>query len=86
MARAIVRYSCNNTTDKNEADRARAKIRKILTDAGFARVGSQKRGTASWELDSATPSAIGTALRKIFEVVEDLDPGVLDHVWTYCDE
>jgi hypothetical protein len=85
MARAIVRYSCNNTTD-NAADRARAKIRSILTNAGFARVGNQKRGTASWELSNATPAEMGTALRQIFEIVQGLDPGVLDHVWTYCDE
>lgn len=81
MARAIVRYSCDKATDKSKAKHARGAIRKILTDAGF-----ERRGTASWELDGATPAEVGKALREVFEVVEDLDPGVLDHVWTYCDE
>jgi hypothetical protein len=81
MARAIVRYSCDKAADKNKAKRARGAVRKILTDAGF-----ERRGTGSWELDGATSAEVGRALKEVFEVVEGLDPKVLDHIWTYCDD
>jgi hypothetical protein len=88
MARAIVRYSCNNTAGKYAAGDARAGMRKCLQDAGFERVGVAGKGTASWELrgDAITTAQIAGALACVLEVVEGLAPGVLDHLWIYCDE
>ncbi len=86
MARAIVRYSCNNTAGKYPAEKARAAIRATLEGAGFTRIGAGERGTASWELRDATTARVGAALSEIFATVEGLTPGVLDHVWAYCDE
>jgi hypothetical protein len=86
MARAIVRYSCNNTAGKYQAERARAAIRATLEGAGFLRVGTQQRGTASWELQGASTATIGAALIEVFATVQGLAPGILDHVWVYCDE
>jgi hypothetical protein len=87
MARAIIRYSFNSTGgNKYKAERARRKIRDVLEPRGFKRVGSKASGTASWELRKASTATIGAALAEVFEIVEKLDAGVLDHVWTYCDE
>lgn len=88
MARAIVRYSCNNTAPagKYQAEKARAAIRATLEDAGFTRVGTNQSGTASWELQNATTATVGAALASVFVTVQNLQPGILDHVWAYCDD
>jgi hypothetical protein len=86
MARAIVRYSCNNTAGKYQAEKARKAIRDVLEAAHFGKVGATAKGTASWELAGATTGEVGAALRDVMDIVRTMPLGVLDHVWTYCDE
>jgi hypothetical protein len=86
MARAIVRYSCNNTAGKYAAEKARKDMRDALESAGFQRVGAAGKGTASWEVQGTPTAQIGAALGQIMQVVQGLAPGVLDHLWIYCDE
>jgi chromatin remodeling complex protein RSC6 len=86
MARAIVRYSFNNTAGKYQAEKARSQVRAALKAEGFKRVGQKQQGTASWEKKAIKTADLGKALAKVFGVVEGLKPGVLDHIWVYCDE
>jgi hypothetical protein len=86
MARAIVRYSWNNTAGKYQAEKARKDIRDILEGAGIRKVGATGRGTASWELIGASTADVAKAHGEVIAVVEGLPAGVLDHIWIYCDE
>jgi hypothetical protein len=90
MARAIVRYSCDSTgpAGKYAAEKARASMRSCLESNGFTRVGATGRGTASWERGNpgVTTAQLATALSCVIAVIQGLAPGVLDHIWIYCDE
>jgi hypothetical protein len=87
MARAIVRYSCNtNAAGKYQAEKARKSMRDVLEAANFGKTGQAGQGTASWELAGASTAVIGAALSELMQVVQALPPGVLDHLWLYCDE
>jgi hypothetical protein len=57
-----------------------------LEGAGFARVGAAGRGTASWEATGKTVAELGAAIGSVSAIVAALAPGVLDHLWIYCDE
>jgi hypothetical protein len=82
MARAVVRFSLNyGEANKKAGTKATASARKILTGAGF-----EKIGTSSYEADGQSHTSLTIALGRLLLDFDQLPRGVkLDHLWVYLD-
>jgi len=76
MARAIFRHSLQQGYAQQ-----RTQVRNLLEAAGFERI-----GTSSYEADEIPRAAVIQTLRQVFDVLDALPDGVVDHVWIYFDQ